>query len=114
MNYDSELRTMVIVFREDFILTVNLDERKQSGDCNCASHPEIKNFTLTEIESSTAVALKRVRLDGQSYLAMLSENLAHGSAPYTLKLHEMTLKDEGNGIWSTTVSENNVHTMSLK
>jgi hypothetical protein len=58
MTYDQELRTMVIVFREDFILTVNIDERKQSGDCNCVSHPEIKNFTLTEIESSTALSLK--------------------------------------------------------
>ena len=43
----------------------------------------------------------------------MSEDLAHTSAPYSLKLHPMTLKDEGNDMWSTIVSESDVLTISL-
>lgn len=44
---------------------------------------------------------------------MLSEDLSNARAPYTLKLHPMTLKDEGNDMLSTVVAESDAQTISL-
>lgn len=127
LTYDTGLQTVLIVFRENYVLTVNIEQKatgsNQGGkSCGCHSHPEITNFTLTEIESQSAIAFKRVQMKSSngkqsSYLVILNEELTDSyrdqllrqdatNSTYNMKFHELTLKDEGNNQVSTTLFDN--------
>ena len=64
ISYDTELQTMVIVFAQNYALTVNIERCGKSEhtahECQCVEHLEITNFTIAEIDSKYALDFKRV------------------------------------------------------
>lgn len=64
ITFDRSTSTVVIVFAQNFVLTVNLGEVKvqHEGTCPCPSHLSITNFSLADIEAQYAIDFKRVIL----------------------------------------------------
>lgn len=94
----------------------------QTVECTCHYYLEIVNFTTQDIESKYAIGFKRVTVNGISYLAVLYDQLyesfrdqqvLNDQLLYNIKLHELTMIDEGNGSFSTKLFEQ-VYTVTLE
>ena len=56
ISYDHRTRVIVALFKQDYVMTVNLEERPNSFDeCKCLGHLEITNFTISEFDVQNSV-----------------------------------------------------------
>jgi hypothetical protein len=59
ISYDEDLQTLVVVFSQNYTMTVNVDTAvkrdKHSIECDCHNHLEITNFTITNIEVDNTI-----------------------------------------------------------
>lgn len=62
ISYDYKTRVIVVVFIQNYVMTVNLEERNgELDDCKCLAHLEIINFTISEFEVNNYVCIQKLR-----------------------------------------------------
>lgn len=44
-------------------------------DCDCIYHAEITNYLIHDIDAKNAIKMRRIRVDGKSYLAILYDQV---------------------------------------
>ena len=66
ISYDYRTRVIVALFKQDYVMTVNLEDRSSPYDeCKCLGHLEINNFTISEFEVQNSIFIQKLRRPNQ-------------------------------------------------
>jgi hypothetical protein len=62
ISYDQDLQTIIVVFAQNYLMTVNLETSliRNDHNCSCSEHLEITNFTIAEMETRHALNFKKI------------------------------------------------------